>query len=1282
MACGTGKTLVALWTVEENLRPGKTALYLVPSLQLMRQTLNAWRQQQTGDHHYLSICSDKTVYKDSIWDVLRSPIPVTTNKEEIGQQLNQPFEDKIRIVLSTYQSLPVLSSVLKSGDFSSFDLVLCDEAHNTTGVVDNRQDGQGAFQMVHSDDDIPAKKRLYFTATPRVYESRSGKNYGPGEDRDCYSMDDPDRYGQVFHKLSFGRAIEQKLLADYQILVIEASESLQESIKNRVISITNSINQLIDNKNINIGLETAVSLLGSWDALADPTTKKISQKRFVGQLPIDQKNHLRSAIAFVNTKKKSRMIAQAVSDRVANQDDYHNLWQKVNQVVLEDAPKGLKTLNLNVGHVDGDMSTLQRAEIINRLKKTEAGSCQIVSNDRVLREGVDVPNLDAVIFLNKRQSQVDIVQAVGRVMRIDSKNKDKIGYVVIPIIVPPGKRITDQDVVSGSEFDTVWSVVRGLKSHDERVGVWASDPDKFRSKLAVVNSSPSIVNYDQAGEDQDSSSEQSTAIDEQLRMIELGSEQATQIASRLVEKCGDKKMWPVWGQNAAKVSQSVEGLIREGLGRDETKQKKFNHLKKSLQKTISDALNDDQVIEMVSQHVITNPIFEKVFSGLEATNNPIAKDINHFLEVFPVGFFAEKLSSLQRAYTTMGAMIEETDLKDRVDLIRQIYDGFFKAAMPNSTKQLGIVYTPLDLVDNIIRLTEDICQKHLGFGLGDEGINILEPFAGTGTFLHRLLTYQHSNGDYLVKDKDLLRKFQKELHGSEIVLMAYYIATVNVTSALDSRLQKVDSLFNGLTLANTFKDFDDSKQDSLGGIGQINNKRLSNQKKIPIQVIIGNPPWSAGKKLASDKRDIELDYASIAQRAKETYGQAKLSQSSTAVRNLYVRSFRWASDRIKQSGKPGIVAFIHPNSLALANSAIGVREVMQQEFSHIYFVDLKGDAMGAKEERRKQGGNVFDMGSRNGVQITFLVYDPQKTINQIAQVYSARVDDYKNREEKAEWLSGLQLSNFSLVPKNDKAQWVDVTDGSFFEMSPVVAKKDNSIFNDYKRGITTNLDDYVYDWSPENLTQKVTRLINAYNKVRKMITSGVSRQKALDSSSTGDIKWTHKLISTLNKDIELQFDQQKIIRVLYRPFVEKWLYADKDILSSPSLLNIFNQDSINIKTPQANPIENSTPIVSAGLVDNHLHHGGGQLYTEETVNDNLLSRNGGLVFDPSGRGANRSGLPVARNAQLSDFKKEGYINYKNPTNSRGQYSSPLVSQDLTDINFYSDGGGAILRRKR
>ena len=1202
MPCGTGKTLVGLWLAEMFGGPSKAILYVVPSLSLMRQTLDVWRREQADRHDYLAICSDKKVAAPNsadIYEIMAMPVPVTTDPDILFHQLRQAKLDQTRIVLSTYQSLPVLADAIKRANFAGFELALADEAHNTTGVS-SQSDSLGAFQMIHKDEFIPAAKRIYMTATPRLYKDKVKKK-AYDINFDCFSMDDLDIYGPEVYKMNFKEAIEAKLLSDYEILLIEASHDIVSNLdRDRLYSIASDYSQRALDQNKKppktakvFDEGTIVTLLGCWDALADPTTEGVELGRRVGDIS-DRQGHLRSAIAFTGTIFKSRWIAR-------HDQDSDGFWEDLNQATRNRSSSG-EPLRLNVIHVDGTMPANVRERKKEILETTESGSCNVLSNSRVFTEGVDVPALDAVIFLDDRQSVIDIVQAVGRVMR-RTEDKKK-GYVIIPIVVPPGKTINDETVFKDGHFQMVWNVVNALRAHDDRVTAWATDI-KSQKPIRIIR----FPQSDPDSSDQDAL-ESDRVSDIQRRLFQLDDDYGAKIASRLADRCGDRKMWPTWGEKAAVVCSNIQRLV-EGSLDDPVIKRKFDRLHKSLKKTISEYLTTEQVIEMASQHIVTHDLFDRLFTKQQFKNNPVGSALSGLVDIFPpavIKQFKEELRPLNRAYASFTQLInEQKTFSEKVDLLREIYNGFFKKAMPETTRQLGIVYTPIQVVDSVLRLTNDICKEDLGWidGLGQEGVNILEPFAGTGTFLSRLLTLQ-SGGQYLIKKEDLQRKFSQEIHGTEIVLLAYYIAITSITAAYEERLLKMSipeepsPVFPGMVFGNTLMNKTGPQTELGGALATSNEVQFKRQNDLDVRVIIGNPPWSAGKKDATDEIKLKLDYSDIEKRVSATYKRAGL-RSGKIAGNLFVKAIRWASDRLANN-QPGVIAFVHPVSLA-NGAASSIRAGLMDEFSDIYMINLRGNIRGGKQE-----GEPIFADSTIGVAITFFVRKHKdKNLNKTQTINIAEVAKSIDRAQKLDWLKRLQLSDFKSVLVDESCNWLDITGESYKKLLPVLSNKSkdspDGVVHHSQLGIATNMDDYVYDWDRQNLEAKIKALLATYKRIQanyNRACQDASKVSVDDFISPSDptIKWTDKLKKHLAKGPDkndLHYRPEKIRRVLYRPFIQKWLYADEDILSSPRLLKMFTgpNEELAMKVPNATRGVYGSPLATDMPSDLNIQSSGG-----------------------------------------------------------------------------------------
>ncbi len=835
--------------------------------------------------------------------------------------------------------------------------------------------------------------------------------------------------------------------------------------------------------------------------------------------------------------------------------------------------------------MDGSTPAIRRATQLDRLRSDpEPGVCHVISNARVLTEGVDVPALDAILFLQPRKSTIDIVQAVGRVMR--TAPGKKTGYIVIPVVVPEGKGVNDARVLESSDFAVVWDVVRALRSHDERMDMWVNHIDAARNcqRISLMDrgTDRSVRGYGSV---------------EQLRFL-----LDEKIASKLVERCGDRQMWPSWGEKAATVCQKVRQKVDAELSRPDTKTA-FDAFVQSMRTVVGDHLTEDQAAEMVAQHAVTIPIFDCLFADSQfAKSNPVSIAMTTLLESFASSagtdsehLFEEELRPLRRAYRSMEDVFKGAlTAAAKVDVLREIYDGFFKAAMKDTVKRLGIVYTPVEIVDFIIRSADAVCRREFGVGLTSENVNILDPFTGTGTFIYRLLTLQDAEGNYVIRDQDLQRKYEKELYANEVVLLAYYIAAIKIEAGMAERSgfgETVYHPFPGITFSDTLMELEPSLTGQLPGFAD-NIARHSRQDEVPITVIMMNPPWSAGQKSSGDDNR-NIDYPHIEQRVRDTYG-ARHSQvtgrgAGKSSGNLYVQSIRWATDRLDtpqcEDPRPGLIALVHPNSLSNGTSLTGMRAALRDEFTDIYVVNLLGDAMKSGDEFRREGDKVFGQGSRNGVQITLLVRNPKKDLAHPGDLHFATVPVRAKLVQKFDWLDCLgdvSSGEFKVVPVTRDHDWVNLTDGTFKEMLRVCAtsrERDGmTICQENALGVIAACDPYVYSFGYDDLVQKVGVLIDAYDTALARVTAAPrsARKRTVDqvtkNTDLHEIKWTDALKNSLSRGEVIEFDESRIRQVLYRPFVKVWLYEDARILSSVKAVS-----ALFSATARPPPPEDSNP---------------------------------------------------------------------------------------------------------
>ena len=769
---------------------------------------------------------------------------------------------------------------------------------------------------------------------------------------------------------------------------------------------------------------------------------------------------------------------------------------------------------------------------------------------------MDVPSLDAVIFVHQRSSPVDITQAVGRAMR-KAPGKKK-GYIVIPVVVPEG--VSAQEMLKASDFNTVWDVVRALRSHDSRMNYYISNRSSWLKNAPLIFRQSSLG---QKTEDDD--------IDVGFQQ-KLALQLSQEIASKVVDTIGDKQMYPRWGKRAADICRQVQTLVKQ-LVTGGGAERAFERFLKGIRRSIGDHITREQAQEMIAQHVVTIPVFDVMLAGSGfAAQNPVSQEIERLLETFQeLGVsFEEELRPLTRAYQQMEAAFEgAVTSAEKVDILREIYDGFFKAAMKNIVKRVGIVYTPVQIVDFMVRSAAAICQKEFGRSIGSENLHILDPFAGTGTFLARLIEMKDEDGNYLIAPEDLDRKYKEELHANELILLAYYIAAIKIEEAKHSRDIESDGAttyerYRKILLSDTFLE---SPSQAAFPAFQDNIRGRLEQDATPMTVILANPPWSSGQKDAGDDNP-NLEYEDVGNRVEQTYGAKHRevtgrAPGGNAAGNLYVKALRWCSDRVlpntQRGDHPAIIGLVHPNSLTDGTSLAGVRATLRDEYTDIYVINLRGNAFKQGDERQREGDPVFGEGTRNGTQITFLVRNPSKNPDQPATLHYAQVPDYMSLDQKWVWLENVWDIISPLlekVPVTSRHDWINLSDGTFEELLPICdTDKKNPLvaFTQHARGVGTSCDFYVYSFDRQTLIEKVKRLIDAYEDALDWY-EDYPRKDVFDEATANDrldeIKWTTTLKTSLKQRKDIIFDVSRIREVLYRPFTKLYLYEDDRILSA------------------------------------------------------------------------------------------------------------------------------------
>jgi predicted helicase len=844
--------------------------------------------------------------------------------------------------------------------------------------------------------------------------------------------------------------------------------------------------------------------VGCWNGLSK---RSVEQEEF----QIDP-SAMKRAVAFSRSIAESKKIAemfQAVVD------------EETSQLDDEEA----EYLRCEVEHVDGTFNSLARNEKLDWLKQdVPENTARILSNARCLTEGVDVPALDAVMFLNPRDSQVDVVQAVGRVMRkLEGK---KYGYVILPIGVPadmdPATALNDN-----SKYKVVWQVLQALRSHDERF-------DAMINKIDLTKKAPQIgiIGVGGGGDSDGKEDNGSTTLDfpnfDQWRDA---------ILSKIVQKVGEKRYWENWAKDIAGIAQDHMTRITALVdGSDVALREEFARFLKGLQDNLNPFITQGDAIEMLSQHLITRPVFDALFEGYAfGERNPVSQVMQGMIDALEGQHLEKETKKLDKFYDSVRTRASGiTDASAKQQIVKELYEKFFQNAFSGTSDRLGIVYTPNEIVDFIIHSVDDALKSEFGASLSDEGVHVLDPFTGTGTFIVRLL----QSG--LIKPEDLVRKYRYELHANELVLLAYYVAAINIEETFHDLSGGDYEPFNGIVLTDTFQMNEDDDELDGQGIFPENNERLEAQKALDIRVIIGNPPYSKGKELDNEDTG-NAAYPTLDRRIASTYAVASNAQLKSNLYNSYIRAIRWATDRI---GDRGIVSFVSSGGFIDGKATDGLRKSFAEEFNSIYVFNLRGNQRTAGEVSRKEGGKVFGSGSRATVAIYLLIKNPKDPT--LGKIFYRDIGDYLTREEKlrivrdSRSFSGIDWE--PIVP-NSEGDWIKQRSEEFEAFVPV-APGPRSFFKEYGHGLKSNRDQWVYNFSSGALKRQICRTIDTFDRELSQWPAGEEVGDPLESSAI-EISWSAGLRRRLGRREPLSYEPSSVRDGLYGPFCKQHLYSQR-----------------------------------------------------------------------------------------------------------------------------------------
>lgn len=1112
-------------------------LFLAPSIALVSQTLREWMAQSQTRIRPMVVCSDTKASRKTE-DITTYDIPLpTTDAARLAEQMKASGRrgKQMTVVFSTYQSIDVVARAQRESR-EQFDLILCDEAHRTTGVTLPGGADESAFVKVHDNDYLPAAKRLYMTATPRIYGEES-KRKAADHSAVVASMDDETVYGPQFHRLGFGEAVERNLLTDYKVMILCVDNE----------SVSGGLQSALADEDHELSLDDAAKIVGCWNGLA----KRTADMDF-GPDPVP----MRRAVAFAQNIKASKAFAQTFPAVV---EDLHT-------------DPDMPDLEVAVHHVDGTMNALTREDELSWLKSpgVEESECRILSNARCLSEGVDVPALDAVLFLSPRNSLVDVVQSVGRVMR-KAPGKE-FGYIILPVAIDASES-PDEAMRNNKRFKVVWDVLNALRSHDDRFKAMVNSIDLDKSTKGRIGIE--VFGRDCASEERSEKAQQ--ALGQQFPLFSTQLKDA--ILARIVKKVGEREYWENWADDVVHIHTNqvtrITSLLTRARAEDDELADAFRAFHEGLRANINESISEADAIDMLSQHLITQPVFEALFpTGSFARNNPVSATMQTMIGLLERAGLQAETAALESFYASVRRSAQGvTTTAGRQTVIHRLYEQFFRKAFPKQSSSLGVVYTPVEVVDFILRSADDVCRAQFGYGLTDTDVHVQDPFTGTGTFIVRLL----ESG--IIRPEDLGRKHDRELWANEIMLLAYYIACVNIETTYQTLTQaRVDEIadqqfasrpaaetgpggeipstegeqsegrasqeapsarytpFPGATLTDTFQITEKGDRADTSLI-PANNERIERQLAAPIQVIVGNPPYSAGQSSANDD-NANLHYPTLDARIGQTYAARSTATNKNSLYDSYIRAFRWASDRI---GEQGVVAFVSNNGWVDGNTADGIRKTLVDEFTQIWVYNLRGNQRTAGETSRREGGKVFGSGARTGVAVLIAAKQPGVAG---CQLHYHSVPDYQSREKKLADIDEATLASVpwrSITP-NEAGDWINQRN-AIFDTFPALGIKGKSettcpIFQLFSAGLKTNRDAWCYNFSRASVNGNMSRMVENYNA------QAVGAD--IDNDPT-KISWSSDLLADARKGRTHEFRKHRIYLGSYRPFTKQYAYFDRPL---------------------------------------------------------------------------------------------------------------------------------------
>ena len=1200
LPCGFGKTFTSLRIAEaaskevsKKKKEPFRVLYCVPSISLMGQTMREWAEQSDPalSYKYIGVCSDRSTGKardDTIGYLHELEGEVTTNPEKIlDRMLAKRSKVDILVTFTTYHSIHLVAEAQRHGA-PDFDLVLCDEAHRTASVAQEDEnwtdfDSQTGddkkvmskeelekhygqkFHIVHKEEFIKADKRLYMTATPKVYGDVTKAAASEAGNVGVYSMDDETTFGPVLAQMSFLEAVQKGILCQYEILIVAIDPEFQQ--------------YLDDNKLLTEGddLEMQIKALGTVKALAGDD----EQGRW---LPLPR------TIAFNRLIRDSKKYADSIPVAASRLNS------------LKDTPE--EHIHIDVKHIDGNTPSSERRSALDWLEG--AGSddyLRMLTNAQCLGEGVDVPALDGVIFMSPKKSVSDIVQQVGRVMRT-APDKEQ-GYVIIPMIMGHALE-TGEQFRSSSDYKTVKDVIRALKSHDEML----ADHINTKSLTNIGVRHVTALSKEEREKRTNVTPEEKEKLYQQIALTEQSLVEAIKV--EIYNSVSDREYWTRWATDVAEETKNIKNEILEYLKTTDNKPI-YDEFLAGARETMSPNMTDEEAVSFLAQFVVCKPVFEALYSHYDfANNNDVAKILNRVcgeLEAGGVGLdLRSKYKNFYRSVEHVAKLTENTEQK--YELVKELYETYLTTAFPAETEKLGVVYTPTEIVDWLAKSTDDILRAEFGVKLEDPEVDILDAFTGAGTFLVRLIQMEHQREDepertHLISDEALDAKFDNGIYAMEYMPTPYFVADISIEEAYHQRKRQAaikngedpdqipyrnyDNIAMGDTFLQPMKPSTDGHfKDRLFGIDEGNTKQLNKIAQKKITVSMGNPPWRAQQKDATDNNQ-NNQYPELDSLIDKTYAAHSSAALKNSLYDLYLKALRWSSERI---GDEGIISFVTNGGWLDGAAASGVRACLEEEFDAVYVYNLRG-RLGTEGD----GGNVFDV--KVPVTMLILVKNPNQTKKR--GIFYTESSEGLSKADKLSLLSkhkSLDVTPWNQITPDRHNDWInqrDETYSTYFVMGDKETKKgdsSNGLMQLYSTGATTQRDLWAYDSNSEELVYRSQLAVDFYNQ-------------QLDSGDTAEFtanpeifKWHGEVKKAIERGTRIDGEVQ-VRKASFRPFYPQYMHYEKVLNSRHGVLDQqFPLDlpasnvSINVSTKGTDSFDS---LLSNSIPDRHLVGGGDNL---------------------------------------------------------------------------------------